>query len=365
MKVCLVLFAGAHSGIAQYSHELSKSLSKCVDKTVLVLNRHFPHDGFENLAIVKPFSRTRTILLDLLKFFYMIFREKPDIVHIQNFIKNPFLTWIIALVVESRGAKVIFTAHDVRPHYEKPWDEFFLRKLYNAVDGVIVHSSNNMNTLSGLCDHAGKSKVIPHGVYDFYNDDAAITREEARSRLGLPMSGKILLYFGVMDKRKGAEALIREAPRLIEKNRDLLLLFSGKDRFPEGYLHNLARESGVEDHVLLFDRWIPEEEVKYYFLSADAVILPYLEGSTSGVLKVAFAFDKKVIATRVGEFPEQLNLYSKGLLIDIPPSDEDIANISGFLESNGLPEKNDAFIHRMSWDNIAALTASFYSRIME
>jgi len=54
------------------------------------------------------------------------------------------------------------------------------------------------------------------------------------------------------------------------------------------------------------DQRIPFEEVERYFAACDVVALPYLEGTTSGVLKLALAFGKPVAASQVGDFPEEI-----------------------------------------------------------
>ena len=59
-------------------------------------------------------------------------------------------------------------------------------------------------------------------------------------------------------------------------------------------------------NVVIHDRRIEFECVENYFSACDIVALPYHEGSTSGVLKLALAFGKPVVATKVGDFPEQI-----------------------------------------------------------
>ena len=60
------------------------------------------------------------------------------------------------------------------------------------------------------------------------------------------------------------------------------------------------------NRVRLDARRIPMEEVQNFFAAADIVALPYLEGTTSGVLKLAFAFGKPVVATDVGDLSENI-----------------------------------------------------------
>ena len=50
-------------------------------------------------------------------------------------------------------------------------------------------------------------------------------------------------------------------------------------------------------------------------MASDVVALPYREGTTSGVLKLAIAFGVPVVATRVGDLPEEVPTGG-GILFD-------------------------------------------------
>lgn len=59
-------------------------------------------------------------------------------------------------------------------------------------------------------------------------------------------------------------------------------------------------------NAIIHDSRIPFEEVQYYFAASDIVAMPYREGTTSGVLKLAIAFGLPAIVTRIGDLPEEL-----------------------------------------------------------
>jgi hypothetical protein len=65
--------------------------------------------------------------------------------------------------------------------------------------------------------------------------------------------------------------------------------------------------------------YIPNEEVKYYFSAADAVVLPYTSATQSGIAQIAYNFDLPVIATNVGGLAEVVRDGETGLLV--PPND--------------------------------------------
>lgn len=90
--------------------------------------------------------------------------------------------------------------------------------------------------------------------------------------------------------------------------------------------HGAAYQAALESakampNVRVRDERIPFEEVENYFAASDLVALPYREGTTSGVLKLAVAFEVPVVASRVGDLPEQVPPKG-GLLID---ADENMA----------------------------------------
>jgi glycosyltransferase involved in cell wall biosynthesis len=64
---------------------------------------------------------------------------------------------------------------------------------------------------------------------------------------------------------------------------------------------------------------VPNEKVNVYFSAADAVVLPYLSGTQSGIAQIAFNFDRPVIATSVGGLGEVVKHGETGLVV--PPGD--------------------------------------------
>ena len=73
--------------------------------------------------------------------------------------------------------------------------------------------------------------------------------------------------------------------------------YENKDKY-ESLLANLG------DSVILHDRFIADQDVKYYFSVADALVLPYKSATQSGVTQIAYNFCTPMIVTEVGGLPE-------------------------------------------------------------
>ena len=104
--------------------------------------------------------------------------------------------------------------------------------------------------------------------------------------------------------------------------------------------------------------------MQVFFKAADVVILPYKEGSTSGVLKVAMAFGVPAIATKVGELPEAVINNNAGMLIDLPLTKKDVDTIVGLL-TKASEQQSSVGTDHLSWKNIAGKTLKLYESFNE
>jgi glycosyltransferase involved in cell wall biosynthesis len=78
------------------------------------------------------------------------------------------------------------------------------------------------------------------------------------------------------------------------------------------------------DSVVLHDRFISDEDVKYYFSAVDALVLPYKTATQSGVTQIAYNFSTPMIVTEVGGLPEIVPNDRVGYVC--PPTVEGVAD---------------------------------------
>lgn len=239
----------------------------------------------------------------------LIRAKRPDVLHVVS----QSLTWP-ALILPLRGrVPLIETVHDVTPH---PGDietrripPQFARILRAQADALIVHA----DALKPLAVRSfslpdSRVHVLPHLALNRYASIAAGQIPQAKDdRFEVLFFGRIYLYKGLDYLIKAAEQLDGRVPNL-----KVTIAGSGAD---------LARCRGLIRSPALFEireRFVPDEEAVELFQRADVIALPYIEASQSGVIAMAMALGKPVIATDVGDFRE-MAAGSRPFGIIVPP----------------------------------------------
>jgi glycosyltransferase involved in cell wall biosynthesis len=122
-----------------------------------------------------------------------------------------------------------------------------------------------------------------------------------------------LLFFGRLLPYKGLGLLLTAVGKLGCSGQWALRVVGFGPETPE--LDALRATPGVT----VENRWVPDGEIPALIAWADAVVLPYIEASQSGVAPGAVAAGRFVVATRVGGLAEQIEDYSLARLCDPTP----------------------------------------------
>ena len=301
----VVCFTG-NSGLTDYSVSLCREVAKRTPVSLYTaesINPQFARMGFK---VEHAFRRTRQYFVDVPRYISGVIKRRPDVVLFQAPLKYPALEGIMITALKSAGIKVALTVHDVLPHYPKPWSKTLFAWYYRQFDGLIVHSEAARKAVEAMQVNRPMLSV-PHGVYDLFNQTNP-SKAAARLTLGIAPTDRVVLFFGHLEPRKGLLEFIKTAQLMeLAQPEVKFLIAGGSDMSKHGPAAAQAFEAARHmPNVIMHDRRIPFEEVENYFAASDVVALPYLEGTTSGVLKLAIAFGIPVIATQVGDFSEEI-----------------------------------------------------------
>jgi len=267
-----------------------------------------------------------------------------------------FFGWHIATLARRIkkivGCPVILLCHNVKQHEDRPLETPLTRMAYESVDGFIVHSEEDRTNLIKFIPDAVVKKNF-HPTYDIFASVAAWTRPDARADLGVPDDSPMVLYFGAVRPYKGLKWLVEASPEIIKNIPGCQVwcvgdYWDGPDEF-----ESMAEKSGVlfdknnpgAGGVRIFDGYIPNEDVGKYFAAADLVVLPYESATQSGIVQIAYGFEKPCIVTDVGGLPEVVLDGVTGYVI--PPLDSEsiaIKTAEFFNGGNALKEKFESEI---------------------
>ncbi|MCS7228018.1 MAG: glycosyltransferase family 4 protein, partial [Endomicrobia bacterium] len=119
----------------------------------------------------------------------------------------------------------------------------------------------------------------------------------------------------------------------------------------------------------VIDKYIPDEEVKNIFLDASIVVLPYRDATQSGVVGIAYAFARPVVATNVGGISELVVDGETGFLSKSNTNEEIAELIVKLFKDRNLYKNmclNAYYFYRtkFSWDSIAKKVLQINKQIL-
>lgn len=314
-----LIFLGTTGAGPMYSLEMAKALAnsrQCrlqviISENVLNLDRWKTElSGSDvDFHVVKTYRHNKiSVFFSLIN----IFRQEKLVRLIKKFEANilyiPFgLMWAPHVFRRvHKNVKIISTIHDVFPHDVETNPMMNLYKKYAGkasqyVDTIVILNNKDRQYVENRTHK--KVLVIPHANFSCYCKEGYVPH---------PVTKKIA-FLGRIEPYKGISLLIDAFEEL--KDKDIHLLIAGNGAISEELMTRISSNNRIE----LLNRYIDDDEFDGILNKIDLVVLPYLRASQSGVIPMAFAFGKPVVATNVGALQEQVPAGT-GLIVEVDAS---------------------------------------------
>lgn len=279
----------------------------------------------------------------------VIKKLNPDFIIIQWW--HPYFSpcyWMLCKLL--KNFKIMFICHNVFPHERFPMDRFLTKQVLSNGNYFIVHSKQDEQDLKSIKpDSLYKRTVLPtFNTFKMKN----MTKSEGRQLLNIQNSEKVLLFFGFVREYKGLKYLINALPQVTKNLEHIKLLVVGDfDGDKESYT-SLIHELNMDVYIEIHDGYIPDLEVEKFFAASDLVVLPYESATQSGIVQIAYGFEKPVIATNVGGLPEVVLDNQTGYVVEPKNSDALASAIIRFFKENKAADFKTAIeqeADRYSW----------------
>ncbi|MGW5366708.1 hypothetical protein ACWER6_06465 [Streptomyces sp. NPDC004009] len=212
----------------------------------------------------------------------------------------------------NHGVNVVFTAHDTRPMIGNAEDfTARLRMLHSAEVSWVCLTEGSVTALAEVLGERPPATVIPHGYVADPESLASLEREATSSAV------RYLMFGASRASRDQLSTMANWSLGITDPHSTLHILlraFSPAD-FADGGRAPLLLETARRDpRIRLTMRPYPtDEEVVRAGLASDSVLLPYLWGSHSGQLELAFDLNLLPVCSLTGHLPEQYERH-KGLV---------------------------------------------------
>lgn len=298
-------------GISHYTGLMCRALSKRFNVTLVSYKLQYPkilfrkeQRDYENNAFkiqdthywintVNPFNWISTAK--------KIRELKPDLVIFQWW--HPYFApcyWSMCHLIKK--SKKLFICHNVFPHERFPMDRILSKAVLRQGDYFITQSGTDTQDLKSIIPKCSYIQAV-HPTYNAFRF-VGMDKKEGRRQLGISDNEKVLLFFGFIREYKGLKHLLRALPLLREKMDRIKLLVVGDFGSDKEEYMDLIKALSVEGMLEIHDGYIPDREVEKYFAASDLVVLPYESATQSGIVQIAYGFEKPVVVTEVGGLPD-------------------------------------------------------------
>jgi D-inositol-3-phosphate glycosyltransferase len=271
------------------------------------------HAAPENIIIKRKISSINPF--NWLKVGRELKKSRPTKVIIRYWlpILAPCLGTISRLAKKNKTSKIIALVDNVIPHEKRFGDKMLSSYFYKQVDGFIVMAEKGIKDLKTIFQIRQPIIYTPHPIFDNYGHP--VSKEEAAKQLQLPAENQYILSFGLIRKYKGVDLLLEAFARFSKEHPQHRLLIVGESYDDWGQYAEIIQKHALTEQVIRIDKFVNDEEVKYYFSIADYLALTYRSATQSGVTQIAYMMELPVLVTDVGDLANTIPHQKAGLVV--------------------------------------------------
>jgi glycosyltransferase involved in cell wall biosynthesis len=237
-----------------------------------------------------------------------------------------------------------------------------MQEIAARSDRLILMSEHSSQFLQDIFRvPSRKIDLIPHGIPHLPFAEPAAYKDSFST-------GKtVLLTFGLLSPNKGFESVIQALPSILSRHSNVVYIIAGathphvKRREGDRYrlqLEALAKDLGVEENVVFYNRFVSPQEMAALVGSADIYVTPYRyeTQAVSGTLAYALGAGKAIISTPYWHAAELLG-DGRGVLVSFQDpaaiADAAIDLLDNDDAREAMRKRAYLYARHMVWDQVA------------
>lgn len=350
--IYIIDYLGVHCDMHYYLEAFKAQIKKIAGVHVQLLS-NFSDDGnppfFFNQYNGRLPAKLSSLLRNIINLRKFV-RNNPDGLYIYLTYGNRFDPLFIMLLINVDHIIDIHEAIAQNLDKNKILKNIYNRLYSKKIRKAISHSGRTDDFLREF-HYQGLTLKVPHFRYVFpknYNKEHIandIKSSFSKDRINL-------LFFGNVNESKGIDILLNAfniLPASVAEKSNIII--AGKDF--DGKCHEVIPATGRNVNMIL--RHINDDELVYAYTHADIVCLPYRKTSQSGILEMAFYFQKPILASDIPYFREVLKEFPSFGKLACGTPDGYSSALCEFIENFNTAdffktEDYDRYTHRKAMD---------------
>ena len=264
-----------------------------------------------------------------------------------------FLYLFMRIKSANKNIKFFCIADNVMPHDYFPFSKFLVKFFFNYIDKCFVMSDNTFDEVNNYLSRRNIKKVFLPIKNNF---GYLLNQNKAKERLGFESNDCIILFFGLIRKYKGLDVLLNSIKYLKRSKHNIKLLIAGECYDNKQNYLNIISDLKIDKYIKWHDEYIPDENVNLFFSASDIVALPYIKSSQSGIIPIAYNYNKPVLISNIPGLVEFVKNNQTGYIFENRNSkslaevlEKNIDNYNT-LENNIKNYKKDFSVDKLSKD---------------
>lgn len=300
------IYWGTSGNSGLYLDEIYQVLKKEGISQKVFVNYYYPFDYGDKIFFkrgdiamskykgkIRKFFQLQEVICGYVKILYVSRRDRPELINYSHVGQSYFfIPWFLKMLKKVSDAKLMITCHDVNPHSIGKGEMTNRYKIFHTADYLLVHTEKSIEELHDVFD-IDKSKVY---IHPFPLMDLSKLTKDCLN----PYTPTDFLFIGHLRKDKGIEFLLESWPEFHRIFPKAKLRICGQCLPGIHFDQNLLEKCNVEFNL----RYISDDEYYHYVKAAKYVVLPYLQGTNSGIISTVLSLGTDVITSDLPMFTQ-------------------------------------------------------------